>query len=127
MRDVWHICVIATETPQTHSLDFFVRNCCYHYLIEASGNEHVLCPENETCDIIDGFNKHTIYVAYVGGVDAHHRFTDNRTRAQIDTMRERLISLKARYPQAKIIGRCDFPFAKTSNPFFNAKKEYHIL
>ena len=124
MREIWHICVIATETPQTHSLDFFVKSCRYHYLIEANGNEHVLCPEGEACDIIDGFNKHTLYVAYVGGADARHRCTDNRTRAQIDTMIARIVDLKNRYSQAKVIGRCDFPFAKTNNPFFNVKKEF---
>lgn len=124
MREIWHICIVATETPQTHSLDFFVKNCCYHYLIVADGNEHVLRPENEQCDIIDGFNKHTLYVAYVGGVDSRHRRLDNRTQPQIDTMLRRILDLKNRYPQAKVIGRCDFPFAKTGNPFFNVKKEF---
>ena len=88
------------------------------------GNEHVLRPGGETCDIIKGFDKHTLYVAYVGGMDARHRQVDNRTQAQVDTMIKRVVDLKARYPQAKVIGRCDFPFSKTNNPFFNAKKEY---
>lgn len=124
MREIWHICIVATETPQTHPINFFVQNCRYHYLIEANGNEHVLSPESEPCDIIAGFNKHTIYVAYVGGMDSRHRFMDNRTRSQIDTMRRRIVLLRERYPMAKVLGKCDFPFAKTNNPFFNAKKEY---
>lgn len=88
---------------------------------------------------VRGFNKQSINVAYIGGIDAKGHAIDNRTQEQKKALLQLLGHLKKRYPQAVIQGHRDFSPDTNKNgiidpwerikecPCFNAKIEYKNL
>ena len=88
---------------------------------------------------VKGFNSVTVNVAYIGGIDAAGKATDNRTNAQKKALRQLLGILKKKYPEAIIQGHRDFSPDTNGNgkvdvwerikecPCFDAKTEYADL
>ena len=55
-----------------------------------------------------GYNKHSIHVAWIGGIDKEHpRGIDNRTEAQKMALYDWVAKLKMKYPNATIMGHRD--------------------
>ncbi|MBQ9230749.1 MAG: N-acetylmuramoyl-L-alanine amidase [Prevotella sp.] len=73
------------------------------------------------------YNAHSIGVCYEGGLDEKGHPADTRTKAQKFTLLALLTSLKADYPEAKILGHRDLPWVKKECPCFNAQVEYKDL
>lgn len=97
----------------------------YHYVVKTDGTVE----EGRRSDMMGahckGHNHCSIGVVYVGGIDRYGYPYDSRTQAQKTALRELLVELKQRYPQATIHGH--YEFAAKSCPCFDVAKEYKDL
>jgi len=94
----------------------------YHYVVGLDGYIHLGRDVNETGAHTLHFNRHSIGIAYVGGLDASGKPADTRTPQQRATLRRLLAHLKSEYPEARILGHNDL--SNKACPCFNAAEEY---
>lgn len=99
------------------------RDVGYHYLVYLNGQVVAGRSEQEIGAHAQGYNKQSIGVCYVGGLDSLGKPKDTRTEAQKASLIGLLRMLKKRYPYAKIVGHHDLNAGKAC-PCFNAKNEY---
>ena len=99
----------------------------YHFLIRLDGDIEVGRPIEAIGAHVKNFNKESIGIVYVGGLDKNNKPKDTRTEAQKDALHGLLTYLKADFPFAKILGHRDFPDVKKDCPCFDAKTEYKCL
>ncbi|MBO4906218.1 MAG: N-acetylmuramoyl-L-alanine amidase [Bacteroidaceae bacterium] len=104
----------------------------YHYLITADGTVHQMLAETAVANGVKGYNSRSLHVAYTGGL----HLEDNRTPAQKCAIRQLLIKLRSRYPDARILGHRDISPDRNGNgrvdawerikacPCFDAEVEY---
>lgn len=97
----------------------------YHYLITLDGTVEVGRKEEEIGAHTVNYNKNSIGICYVGGLDKNGKPKDTRTTQQKAAMYKLLTDLKKKYPKATIHGH--YEFAKKSCPCFNVKEEYGDL
>lgn len=98
----------------------------YHLLIEPNGTIHRLLDFNGIANGVRGFNKESIHISYIGGVDKNGKPVDNRTAVQKEAI---LLCIKEviEWSDNKCLiiqGHRDFPNAKKACPCFDAKAEY---
>lgn len=86
----------------------------YHYVIDLDGKVEVgrpLSMDGAHCNTkgLSGkpYNKHSIGICYVGGLDKNGNAKDTRTEAQKKAMRELIDSLMDKYPIIEVIGHRD--------------------
>jgi len=117
MREIKHIVIHCTATPQTATVAAIQRYWRevlkwkapgYQILIEANGIEHHLAPDSAICNGVAGFNKHALHVSYIGGVDSKGKPLDNRTEQQKAALYKIVKAWAKLYPTAKIMGHRDF-------------------
>lgn len=96
----------------------------YHYYITRDGHVYQTLNENIVGAHARNYNKHSIGVCYEGGLLANGREADTRTPEQKASLWHLLKALKARYPDAKILGHCELPYVDKRCPCFLASKEY---
>lgn len=108
----------------------------YHYVVYLDGTIKEGRPVSKIGAHVKGFNRNSIGITYVGGVDKNLTPKDTRTAAQKKALVELLRDLKSFYPTAVIQGHRDFSPDKNRNgiiepfewmkacPCFDAKKEY---
>lgn len=102
------------------------RDVGYHYVIGLHGECWSGRKEDEIGAHVVGYNRNSIGVCYIGGIDENGKPKDTRTQKQKHTMYFLLKELKSRYPNAIILGHHDL-FNGKACPCFDAKKEYsHI-
>lgn len=133
MRDIKHIVVHCTATPQSttvQSIQAYWRNerkwknPGYHVIVEADGTAVELLDISLVSNGVAGHNANSIHISYIGGVDAKGRAVDNRTKAQKATILLYLKLWKCKFPSARIQGHRDFPGVTKSCPSYNAITEY---
>lgn len=98
----------------------------YHLLIEANGTIHRLLDFNGIANGVRGFNKETIHISYIGGVDKQGKPLDNRTAVQKEAILK-CIKEVIEWSDNKCLiiqGHRDFPNANKACPCFDAKAEY---
>ena len=112
------------------------KNPGYHYVVFPDGSVQQLLDEVGVANGVKGYNKYSIHVAYVGGIDAAGKPIDNRTQAQKAKLRALLKLIHKRYPTARILGHRDISPDKNHNgrvdpwerikecPCFDAIPEY---
>ena len=149
MREVNQIVIHCTATKENKYFDVCdidrwhkqrgFKEIGYHYLILLDGTIQVGRNEIEVGAHVKGFNKHSIGVSYVGGLDSNGKAKDTRTEEQKRALILLLIDLKARYNDAEILGHRDFSKDLNGNgiiekheymkqcPCFDVKKEYQNL
>jgi N-acetylmuramoyl-L-alanine amidase len=117
MREIKHIVIHCTATPQTATVASIQRywrevlkwkSPGYHRLIESKGLKHRLAPDEAICNGVAGFNKNSLHVSYIGGVDGNGKPIDNRTELQKSALYEIVHIWAEKYPDAKIMGHRDF-------------------
>jgi hypothetical protein len=117
MRRIDYIILHCTATPQTAtvaSIKRFWREVLkwkspgYQALIAADGTVTRLAPDEAICNGVAGFNKNSLHVSYIGGVDANGKPLDNRTDAQKAALYFFVSGWAQKYPTAKIMGHRDF-------------------
>lgn len=103
--------------------------CCgYHYVIPTDGAIEAGRPEGMVGAHCRNHNRHSIGVAYVGGLAADGKTPmDTRTAAQKTALRQLLADLHRRYPKALIVGHCDLDPMKPHCPGFDVAKEFREL
>ena len=97
----------------------------YHWIVTLNGTLERGRPEHIQGAHAKGFNKNSIGLCYVGGVDKDMTPKDTRTKGQKKTLKCILEDLKDRYPNAEIIGHRDV--SSKACPSFDAKAEYNSI
>lgn len=102
--------------------------CGYHYVIPTDGAIEPGRSEEFVGAHCRNHNRHSIGVAYVGGLACDGKTPcDTRTAAQKEALRKLLGDLHKRYPKALIVGHSDLDPKKPCCPGFDAVKEYRNL
>lgn len=96
----------------------------YHYVISLDGSVYAGRPESKQGAHVKGYNRHSIGICYIGGMDKVGEFKDTRTIAQRESLNNLLLVLSKKYPKAKILGHRDFKGVKKQCPGFDAIGEY---
>lgn len=136
MRDIDKIIVHCSATPEgRHTtveeikqwhLQRGWKDIGYHYIIYLDGTIHRGRPESVVGAHCSGYNKNSIGVCYIGGLDKDGKTPkDTRTEGQKRALREILNRLKRDYPKATLHGHNEF--ANKACPSFNVKEEYKNL
>jgi len=111
----------------------------YHYVIDLDGNILEGRPVTRIGAHVRGFNRYSIGITYVGGVDRNLAPKDTRTTRQKVALEWLLKELKKHHPLAKIQGHRDFSKDINNNgiiepfewvkacPSFDAKREYKYI
>ena len=100
------------------------RNNGYHFVIDKYGKIHNITPIDLVANGVKNFNKNSIHISYVGGIDKNGKSIDNRNFEQKQSLRYLLHDLQMKFPDAKILGHRDFPNVRKDCPCFDAKMEY---
>ena len=144
MRPIERIFIHCTASPQTATVQDILgefrakgwKYPGYHYVIAPDGQITCLLDENLVSNGVQGYNKTSVNIAYIGGIDRSGKSVDNRTQAQKDKLVWLLKELRKRYPKAEILGHRDISPDTNNNgivdkwerikdcPCFNAKEEY---
>ena len=75
---------------------------------------------------VKGHNKHSIGIAYVGGIDKDtYQPLDTRTPEQISSLYEIIMNLMKDYPDATLHGHNEF--SNKACPSFEVAKEYENI
>lgn len=147
MRQIKYIAVHCTGGSQKQGIDGLRaefrrkgwKNPGYHFVVKPDGGIVQMLDEEKVSNGVKGYNSVSINVAYIGGIDAQGKATDNRTEAQKQSLENLLRILRGKYPKAVIQGHRDFSPDLNRNgkieksewikacPCFDAKDEYaHI-
>lgn len=147
MRQIKYIAVHCTAGSQKQSIDDLRaefrrkgwKKPGYHFVVKPDGSIVQMLDEEEVSNGVKGYNSVIINVAYIGGIDAQGKATDNRTEAQKQSLENLLRILRGKYTKAVIQGHRDFSPDLNGNgkiekcewikacPCFDAKEEYaHI-
>lgn len=99
----------------------------YHHVVGLDGTIHPGRPEERPGVQAFPHNRTAIGVCFVGGLDATGTTsTDTRTGPQKDSLRALLAGLRARFPEARIVGRYHGGLPGYG-PAFNPEEEFHDL
>lgn len=132
MRDVKWIVVHCTATKQSATVESILRywreklgwkSPGYQRIIEANGKVHILAPDEKIANGVHGYNKISLHVSYIGGIDKDGKPLDNRTEAQKRALADILLEWRMKHPKAKIVGHNNLNPEKAC-PSFAADKEY---
>lgn len=103
----------AADIDRMHRLRGF-NQIGYHYIIDLDGTIEKGRPitmEGAHCNTRGSsgltYNKHSVGVCYIGGLDANGAPADTRTEAQKQSLRELIMKLKQQYPIIEILGHRD--------------------
>ena len=96
----------------------------YHLLVHIDGSYERIRPDEhrgQHCPQ-SNMNNRAVSICYVGGVDNNNKPCDTRTEAQKRTLLSLVRTMRAKYPNAQIVGHRDY--APKACPSFDAKREY---
>ena len=108
----------------------------YNYVIKLDGEIQKGRDLEKIPAHVRGFNRNSIGVCYIGGVDQNNKPKDTRTEKQKDSLLFLLMELKQRFPMAEIVGHRDLSPDLNGDgeitrnewtkacPCFDAKTEY---
>ena len=135
MRKINKIIVHCTATHQSISIQSIInywkitlkwKSMGYHFIIEENGNTVQLTDLENIANGASGYNKNSIHIAYIGGIDTNRKPIDNRTIEQKNALRILIMQLASKFPDADILGHYQLPNVKKACPCFDAAKEYCI-
>ncbi|KGN97703.1 hypothetical protein HQ36_05355 [Porphyromonas gingivicanis] len=118
MRAIEKIIVHCSATPPEQDIGVAEirswhqeRGWCdvgYHYVVRRDGSIEVGRAEELVGAHCRGYNRTSIGICYVGGVNSEGQPEDNRTPPQRVALRKLVESLMERYPRATLHGHRDF-------------------
>ena len=94
----------------------------YHYYIRRNGAIVPILPENVRGAHARHYNSCSLGICYEGGLDEKGCSADTRTPAQRAALIALLRSLKADYPDAKIMGHCELEGVHKDCPSFSCQE-----
>ena len=101
--------------------------CSYHYYVRYDGSVIPLLSESVQGIHVKGYNWCSLGIVYEGGLDEQGHPADTRTEAQKHALYELLKDLTRDYPDARILGHCEFPRVTKKCPCYPASIEYAAL
>lgn len=117
MRRITRIFVHCTASYQETTTEATLRNEFkrkgwenpgYHYVVKPDGGIIFMQDEEKIANGVAGYNKHSIHIAWIGGVDKlHPQGIDNRTPEQKSTLFDLLVKMKQKYRDAIVMGHRD--------------------
>lgn len=115
-RSIKYLVVHCTATSQAATIESIKagwrekgwNNPGYHYLVKPNGMIVQLQDEEKIANGVKGFNKESIHISYIGGIDKEGKPLDNRTKEQQESIFNKLMELLEKYPGAEIRGHRDF-------------------
>lgn len=135
IRDIKYIVVHCTATRQDAKVSSIVnywknslgwKNPGYHIIIKHSGEYSILKDLDHSTNGVYGYNKNSIHISYIGGVDEDLKPLDNRTKEQKEILHFIVEELQKKF-KAIVKGHRDFPNVKKACPSFDAIEEYKNL
>lgn len=126
MRDIKYIVIHCTATsPDAEKksiLNYWKnvlkwKNVGYHFLIDKFGVIHELARLDQITNGVRGYNKNSIHISYIGGVDANNKPKDTRTPSQEYAMEVLVYEMHKKFPNAIIQGHRDFGVNKACPSF----------
>jgi len=93
----------------------------YHYVIRRDGTVEKGRPDTAQGSHARGVNDRSLGICLIGGVDEKMRPEANFTNEQYAALRKLLAELKAKHPDAQIIGHRDVPGTRKACPSFDVK------
>ena len=136
MRAISYLAIHCSATPQTttvESINSYWKRVLgwrapgYHFIIKANGEVVQLLPIEQISNGVAGYNKNTINICYIGGVDKNNKPTDNRTKEQKASLLKVIKEMKALFPTAIVKGHYQFPNVKKACPSYDAFLEYKSI
>ncbi len=109
----------VAEVRKWHK-NFGWRDIGYHFLIRRNGSIEKGRPLGVVGSHCRGYNKTSIGICYVGGIDEKGKAQDNRTKEQRIALRELLYELGKTFPFASIHGHNEF--SPKACPSFNVQE-----
>jgi N-acetylmuramoyl-L-alanine amidase len=101
----------------------------YHYVIRRDGMLELGRDEGDIGAHVRGYNAVSIGICMVGGVNADDisKAENNFTEAQFLRLRDLLVDLRVRYPDAEVLGHRDFPDVAKACPSFDVRKWLKVI
>lgn len=96
------------QIHQWHLAKGWRNGCGYHFVVRRDGMVEQGRPVEMVGAHCLNHNKHSIGIAYEGGLDMDGRPADTRTPEQKKALRELLATLKKEYPKALVVGHNTF-------------------
>lgn len=117
---------VPTDTIRRwHTVDNNWSDIGYHYVIELDGAIVKGRPEERSGAHTRGYNKTSIGISYVGGVDRDMNPKDTRNISQMVSLDKLITELMEKYPEATLHGHNEF--SNKACPSFDVQKEYKHL
>ncbi|MDU1892762.1 MAG: N-acetylmuramoyl-L-alanine amidase [Dysgonomonas sp.] len=95
----------------------------YHFVILLDGTVQIGRPLDEIGAHVQGFNKDSIGICTIGGLDINNNPKDTRTPEQKIALKALVAGLSAAYPKATIHGHNEF--ANKACPSYDVQKEFN--
>lgn len=120
MRTIKYIVLHCTAGPRNQNtkeiLNYWKnhnvwKNPGYHFLISEDGSIEELFPIDKPSNGVAGYNANSIHICYKGGQNG----IDNRTQSQVKSQLELVTKMKARFPNAVVLGHRDFSTDSNGN------------
>lgn len=96
----------------------------YHKVIDLDGKVENGRPIWQIGAHCKGYNRDSIGICYIGGLDKNGNPADTRTEDQKIALKATIEYFKSKFPNAKVVGHRDMPNVHKACPCFNAKEEY---
>ena len=134
-RKIDRIILHCTATPEGREVDVAeitrwhknrgFATIGYHYLVKLDGTIENGRSIHESGAHTKGYNRTSIGIAYVGGIDDSKKPKDTRNAEQLMALANLLDVLMQMYPKATLHGHNEF--AGKACPSFDVQKEYDFL
>ena len=112
MRNIKYIVTHCTATKQDAKISSIVnywknvlnwKNPGYHFIIDQAGNICKLQDITKIANGVQNYNKYSVHIAYIGGIDKAGKPLDNRTLKQKDQLLYKVRELKRMFPNAVVL------------------------
>lgn len=97
----------------------------YNYVVHLDGTIGIGREEKATGAHTKGKNRHSIGICYIGGLDQDRKPKDTLRGVQLGSMRQLLLDLMLRYPEATLHGHNEF--ANKACPSFDVNEKFEDL
>ncbi len=97
----------------------------YHYVIYRDGSVHKGREDTEVGAHASGYNKGSLGICLVGGLNDEGKAENNFTDDQFVSLAELLTKLLVKHPKAEILGHRDLPKVAKDCPCFSVKQWWH--
>lgn len=114
MRSIHYIVIHCSATPSWMNVDAKDiddwhkkrgwSGIGYHFVIKREGNVQSGRPLAKVGAHVKGYNRNSLGVCLIGGVDGYNKPEDNFTSDQLENLRQMLFYMTRMFPHAKVVG-----------------------